>query len=476
MTYTTPPAGSDSLNLHNEFAPDSIEARDLRTLLHPSTNLKQHSQQGPIVHERAEGVYLWDNKGKQYLEGMAGLWCTALGYGNTELASVAEEQMRKMSYSQLFAGRTNEPSVLLAERLIEMAPMDSGRVFFGLSGSDANDTQVKLLWYYNNAIGRPEKKKIISRKRGYHGITVASGSLTGIPTFHKEFDLPLPGVMHVTSPHYYSEGLVGETEAQFVDRLLAELEQLILQEGPETIAGFIAEPIQGAGGVVVPPKDYLPRVAQLLQKHDIIFIDDEVICGFGRTGQPFGAQTFDIRPTTMSLAKALSSAYLPISAVLIPEYMHDAFASRSDELGNFGHGFTYSGHPVCAAVALRNLEIMEDMGLYAHAGKVGQVFQRRLSEFADHPLVGEVRGEGLIAAVELVKQKQPRTPFDPEAGVGAYCAAACQDAGVILRNLGDSVAFCPPLIITEDQIDELVNKFSIGLDATLDWATKTHLI
>ena len=476
MTYTTPPAGSDSLNLHNEFAPDSIEARDLRTLLHPSTNLKQHSQQGPIVHERAEGVYLWDNKGKQYLEGMAGLWCTALGYGNTELASVAEEQMRKMSYSQLFAGRTNEPSVLLAERLIEMAPMDSGRVFFGLSGSDANDTQVKLLWYYNNAIGRPEKKKIISRKRGYHGITVASGSLTGIPTFHKEFDLPLPGVMHVTSPHYYSEGLVGETEAQFVDRLLAELEQLILQEGPETIAGFIAEPIQGAGGVVVPPKDYLPRVAQLLQKHDIIFIDDEVICGFGRTGQPFGAQTFDIRPTTMSLAKALSSAYLPISAVLIPEYMHDAFASRSDELGNFGHGFTYSGHPVCAAVALRNLEIMEDMGLYAHAGKVGQVFQRRLSEFADHPLVGEVRGEGLIAAVELVKQKQPRTPFDPQTGVGAHCAAACQDAGVILRNLGDSVAFCPPLIITEDQIDELVNKFSIGLDATLDWATKTHLI
>jgi 4-aminobutyrate--pyruvate transaminase len=476
MTYTTPPGGSDSRNLHNEFAPDSIEAKDLRTLLHPSTNLKQHSRQGPIVHERAEGVYLWDNKGKQYLEGMAGLWCTALGYGNTELASVAEEQMRKMSYSQLFAGRTNEPSVLLADRLIEMAPMDSGRVFFGLSGSDANDTQVKLLWYYNNAIGRPEKKKIISRKRGYHGITVASGSLTGIPTFHKEFDLPLPGVMHVTCPHYYSEGLVGETEGQFVDRLLAELEQLILQEGPETIAGFIAEPIQGAGGVVVPPKDYLPRVAQLLQKHDIIFIDDEVICGFGRTGQPFGAQTFDIRPTTMSLAKALSSAYLPISAVLIPEYMHDAFASRSDELGNFGHGFTYSGHPVCAAVALRNLEIMEDMGLYAHAGKVGQVFQQRLREFADHPLVGEVRGAGLIAAVELVKQKQPRTPFDLQAGVGAYCAAACHDAGVILRNLGDSVAFCPPLIITEEQIDELVHKFSIGLDATLDWATKTHLI
>ncbi|MEC7970452.1 MAG: aminotransferase [Pseudomonadota bacterium] len=464
------------MHLHNEFAPDSVEARDLRALLHPSTNLKLHQEHGPTVHERADGVYLWDNKGKQYLEGMAGLWCTALGYGNKELAAVAEEQMRKMSYSQLFAGRTNEPSVLLAERLIEMAPMDGGRVFFGLSGSDANDTQIKLLWYYNNAIGRPDKKKIISRKRGYHGITIASGSLTGIPTFHKEFDLPLPGVMHVTCPHYYSEGLPGETEAQFVDRLLAELEQLILQEGAETIAAFIAEPIQGAGGVVVPPQGYLPRVAQLLAKHDILFIDDEVICGFGRTGQPFGAQTFGIKPTTMSLAKALSSAYLPISAVLLPDFMHDAFVSRSDELGNFGHGFTYSGHPVCAAVALRNLEIMDEMDLYTHANRIGKVFQERLRAFADHPLVGEVRGEGLIAAVELVQEKQPRKPFNLADGVGAYCSAACQDAGVILRNLGDNVAFCPPLIINEDQVDELISKFAVGLDATLTWAKSNRLI
>jgi 4-aminobutyrate--pyruvate transaminase len=282
--------------------------------------------------------------------------------------------------------------------------------------------------------------------------------------------------MHVTCPHYYSEGLAGETEAQFVDRLLAELEQLILHEGAETIAGFIAEPIQGAGGVVVPPKDYLPRVAELLAKNDILFIDDEVICGFGRTGQPFGAQTYGIQPTTMSLAKALSSAYLPISAVLLPEFMHDAFASRSDELGNFGHGFTYSGHPVCAAVALRNLEIMEEMDLYNHANRVGQVFQRRLREFSDHPLVGEVRGEGLIAAVELVRNKQPRTPFNPAEGVGAYCSAACQEAGVILRNLGDSVAFCPPLIINENQVDELISKFATGLDATLAWAKTNRLI
>jgi 4-aminobutyrate--pyruvate transaminase len=217
-------------------------------------------------------------------------------------------------------------------------------------------------------------------------------------------------------------------------------------------------------------------VAQLLQKHDIVFIDDEVICGFGRTGQPFGAQTFGFQPTTISLAKALSSAYLPISAVLLPEFMHDAFVGRSDELGNFGHGFTYSGHPVCAAVALRNLEIMEEMNLYTHAGKVGQVLQQRLRELADHPLVGEVRGAGLIAAIELVKHKQPRTPFDLKDGVGAYCAAACHKAGVILRNLGDSVAFCPPLVISEAQIDELVGKFTIGLDATWDWASKNRLI
>ncbi len=455
--------------LHNEFPPGSIEAKDLEHLLHPTTNLKLHAEQGPSVHERAEGVYLWDNQGKQYLEGMAGLWCTALGYGREELAEVAAEQMKKLSYSQLFAGKTNESSVLLAEKLKAMAPFDAGRVFYGLSGSDANDTQVKLMWYYNNAVGRPEKKKIISRKKGYHGVTVASGSLTGLPPFHNAFDLPLPHVLHTDCPHYYSEAESGETETEFVDRIVNSLEDLIVREGADTIAAFIAEPILGAGGVIVPPPGYYEKVQAVLQKHDIFFIDDEVICGFGRTGNAFGAETMGITPTTMSVAKALSSAYLPISAVLVPEFMHDAFAAKSDELGVFGHGFTYSGHPVCAAVALKNLEIMEEMDLFNHAARVGQAFQERMHSFADHPLVGETRGAGLIGGIELVKEKEPRVPFAAKEGVGAYCSAACAEEGLIVRNMGDTIAFCPPLIITDEQVDELFTKFATGLDKTLNW-------
>ena len=298
---------------------------------------------------------------------MAGLWCTALGYGEEELAKVAAEQLRRLSYSQLFAGKTHEPSVLLAEKLKEMVPFDAGRVFFGLSGSDANDTQVKLMWYYHNLIGRPERKKIISRRGGFHGVTVAAGSLTGLPPFHAQFDLPIPNILHTDSPFYYREAQQGETEDDFTTRLANNLEDLIQAEGPETIAAFIAEPVLGAGGVVVPPDGYYTKTQDVLRRHRIFFIDDEVVCGFGRTGNPFGAQTFAIEPTTMSLAKALSSAYLPISATLIPEFMYDPFIEASREIGVFGHGFTYSGHPVCTALALRNLELMEERQIFAHA-------------------------------------------------------------------------------------------------------------
>jgi 4-aminobutyrate--pyruvate transaminase len=457
--------------LHNEFPPDSIESKDLAHLLHPTTNLKAHHETGPTVHARAEGVYLWDNQGNQYLEGMAGLWCTALGYGEEELARVAQEQMRTLCYSQLFAGKTNEPSVLLAEKLKAMAPMDAGRVFFGLSGSDANDTQVKLMWYYNNAIGRPEKKKIISRIRGYHGVTVASGSLTGLPPFHKHFDLPLAGILHTDCPHYYRGREGGESEAQFVDRIVGNLEDLIAREGPETIAAFIAEPIMGAGGVIVPPAGYYQKVQALLAEHDILFIDDEVICGFGRTGRPFGAQTFGIVPDTMSVAKAVSSAYLPLSAVLLPEKLYEAFVAMSPELGNFGHGFTYSGHPVCAAVALRNLELMEERDLFAHAARVGERMQDRLALLADHPLVGEVRGAGLIGGVELVADKETGSPFPANKGVGAYCMARCEAHGLILRAMGDTMAMCPPLIISDGQIDELLDKLTVALNETLAWVS-----
>ncbi|MCB1684098.1 MAG: aminotransferase class III-fold pyridoxal phosphate-dependent enzyme [Pseudomonadales bacterium] len=458
--------------LHNEFPPESIEAKDLAHLLHPATNLAQHHQVGPKVLSRAKGVYLWDNQGRQYLEGMAGLWCTALGYGEEELVRVAETQMRKLCYSQIFGGRTNEASVLLAEKLKAMAPMDAGRVFFGLSGSDANDTQVKLMWYYNNAIGRPEKKKIISRQRGYHGVTVAAGSLTGLPPFHKHFDLPIAGILHTDCPHYYRGAEPGESEAAFVDRIVGNLEALILREGPETIAAFIAEPVMGAGGVIVPPRGYFEKVQALLRRHEILFIDDEVICGFGRTGQPFGAQTFNIQPDTMSIAKAVSSAYLPLSAVLLPEYMYDAFKAMSAELGNFSHGFTYSGHPVCAAVALRNIELMEERDLFAHAARIGVTIQQRLAGLADHPLVGEARGVGMIGALELVADKATKTPFPATRGAGAKLQARCEANGLIMRALGDTVALCPPLVISDSQVDELFTKLGRSLDETLAEVSK----
>ena len=456
-------------NLHNEFPAGSIEALDLQHLLHPTTHLKQHHETGPKVHARAKGVYVWDNHGKQYLEGMSGLWCTALGYGEEALVEAAAEQMRTLSYSQLFGGKTNEPSVLLAEKLVSMMPFAANRVFFGLSGSDANDTQMKLMWYYHNAIGKPKKKKIISRWRGYHGVTIASGSLTGLPAFHGHFDLPIANVLHTDTPHHYRAPEPGESEAAFVDRLVRNLENLILREDPDTIAAMIAEPVMGAGGVIVPPAGYFPAIEAVLRKYDILLIDDEVICGFGRTGRPFGAQALAMSPTTMSVAKALSSAYLPISAVIIPEFMYEPIVELSATMGTFAHGFTYSGHPVCAAVALKTLQIIEERNIYDHVASISGMFQQRLRAFADHPLVGEARGIGLIGAVELVQDKASRQAFASRQGVGAYCVARGEANGLILRNLGDAIAFCPPLIITADQIDELFTKFDRALNETLAW-------
>ena len=455
--------------LHNQFPADSLEARDLQHLLHPTTNLKQLETTGPKVHARAKGVYLWDNQGRQYLEGMAGLWCTALGYGEEALVEAAATQMRTLSYSQLFGGKTNEPSVLLAEKLTSMMPFEAGRVFFGLSGSDANDTQMKLMWYYHNAIGRPEKKKIISRLRGYHGVTVASGSLTGLPYFHSHFDLPIANVLHTEAPHWYRGAKDGENEAQYVQRLVESLESMILAEGPETIAAMIAEPVMGAGGVIVPPDGYFEAVGKVLERHGILLIDDEVICGFGRTGKPFGAQTLGMRPTTMSVAKALSSAYLPISAVIIPEYLYEPMVELSGTMGTFAHGFTYSGHPVCAAVALRTLELFEERDIFAHVARIAVPFQQRLQTLGDHPLVGEARGIGLIGAVELVQDKATKKAFPGKQGVGAYCAARAEANGLIVRNLGDSVAMCPPLIITDAQVDELFSKLEKAIDETWAW-------
>lgn len=447
----------------------STSDRDHLSVLHPTTDLPALRRDGPLVIERGQGIRVWDEDGREYIEGLAGLWCTALGYGVEELAEAAAEQIRKLSFSHLFAGRSHEPAVALAEKLREIGPVENAKAFFGTSGSDANDTQVKLVWYYNNALGRSEKKKIISRRRGYHGVSLAAGSMTGLPPFHKSFDLPLPQFRHVTCPHHYREGEPGETEAEFTARLAAELDELIRAEGPETVAAFIAEPVLGAGGVVVPPEGYYPAIQKVLDEHDVLLIDDEVICGFGRLGTPFGAEAMGMRPDTASVAKALSSAYVPISAVLVPDEMVDVFVEAGERWGVFGHGFTYTGHPVCAAVALKALELMEERDLFAHADRVGRYFQAGLRRFADHPLVGEVRGRGLLGACELVADRGTREAFPVQRGVGTYCMNRCLDHGVILRALGDTVAFCPPLIVTESDIDEILERFGRGLDETLAW-------
>jgi 4-aminobutyrate--pyruvate transaminase len=447
----------------------SLAQRDLDALLHPTTHLARHREQGPFIIERGEGIHVWDNHGQQYIEGMAGLWCTALGYGVQELADVASEQMQKLAYSHLFGSKSHEPAILLAEKLKQMAPFAAAKVFFGHSGSDANDTQIKLIWYVNNALGRPNKKKIIARQRAYHGVTLGAGSLTGLQVNHNGFDLPLPYVLRVRCPHYYREAEPGESEEAFASRLADELEALILHEDPDTIAAFIAEPIMGAGGVVVPPATYFEKIQAVLKRYDILLIDDEVITGFGRTGEMFGAQVVGMQPDTMSVAKGLSSGYQPIGAVLFPDWMDDALHDASAKLGVFGHGYTYSGHPVCAAVALKNLELIEQHHVVGHAAHVSKRFQARLQAFADHPLVGEARGVGLIGAVELVRNKHSKLSFEPSLGIGAYCQARCEAHGLIIRALGDSIAFCPPLVISEAQIDEMFDRFAIALDETLAW-------
>ena len=452
--------------------PNSLAARDIETLIHPYTNLNLHKEEGPLVIERGKGIYVWDSDGKEYIEGLAGLWCTALGFGEEALVEAATEQLNKLPYYHLFGGKSQGPAVELAERLKSMAPMPVSKVFFVNSGSEANDSQIKLIWYYNNALGRPDKKKIISRTKAYHGVTIAAASLTGLSYAHQDFDLPIPGILHTDCPHYYHFAEQGETEEEFATRLAGNLEKMILDEGPDTIAAFIAEPVMGAGGVIVPPKTYFQKIQAVLKKYDIIFIDDEVICGFGRTGNTFGCEAFGFTPDTMSVAKSLSSAYLPIGAVLIPDDIYQAMVDESRKLGIFGHGFTYSGHPVCAAVALKNLDLMSERGIVGHVGDVAPHFQKHLNAMGAHPLVGEVRGIGLIGACEFIADKKAKRSFDPKQGIGPYCAARAQDHGLIVRSLGDTIAFYPPLIITEAEIDELFDRFARALAETEAWVEK----
>jgi 4-aminobutyrate--pyruvate transaminase len=443
---------------------NSPASRDVANLLHPFTNVATHPATGPHILSRGQGVYVYDDAGKEYIEGLAGLWCAALGFGERELVAAAVRQLERLPYYHLFAGKSYGPAIDLAEKLKSIAPAEFSKVFFANSGSEANDTAVKMVWYYNNAIGRREKKKIISRLRGYHGVTVAAGSLTGLPYATADFDLPIDRIKHAPCPHYWREGRPGESEEAFADRMAAELDAMIEAEGPQTVAAFVAEPVQGAGGVILPPKGYFQKVQAVLKKHDVLMIADEVICGFGRTGNWWGSQTYGVQPDILTCAKALSSAYLPISAVLISEPIFQALQKNSEKLGLFGHGFTYSGHPVCAAVALRAVQLIEERGLLAHVREVSGRFLTRLHEFAEHPMVGETRGVGLLGGVELCAHKETKRPFEASRRMAARVAAAAQEEGLIVRGLvGDVVAFCPPLIITEKQIDEMFGRFARAL-------------
>jgi 4-aminobutyrate--pyruvate transaminase len=439
-----------------DLRPNSDEARDIAYHFHGYTDAQKHEDVGPLIIDRGEGCYVFDSHGKRYIEGMAGLWSVAVGFNEKRLIDVAHEQMKKLPYYHNFAHRSHGPAIDLAEKLIEIAPVPMSKVFYTNSGSEANDTIVKMVWYRLNALGKPGKKKIISRMRGYHGVTVASASMTGLPNNHRSFDLPLDGILHTTCPHYWREGQEDETEAAFATRCAQDLDDMIEAEGPDTVAAFIAEPVMGAGGVVVPPATYWEKIQAVLAKYDILLIADEVICGFGRTGNMFGSTTYDIKPDILTMSKQITSSYFPFSAFMINNRVYDPIAEESGKIGVLGHGYTAGGHPVGAAVALENIKIIEERDLVTNAAERGAELQAGLANFADHPLVGEARGVGLIAALELIAPAGRESEF--AAGkLGAQMNAIMLENGLMSRNMLDAVAFCPPLIVTSEQVTEMMN-------------------
>ena len=453
-TATTDPRGNSAVS------------RDIAYAIHPYTNLKTHLENGPLVITRGEGIHVYDEEGKEYIEGLAGLWCTGLGYNETRLVDAATNAMRRLPFYHQFGGKAHDAGIDLAEQLIGMAPVPMSKVFFANSGSEANDTAMKLVWYYWNAMGKPEKKKIVSRIKAYHGVTIATASLTGLPNNHRDFDLPIARVLHADCPQHYRFAEAGESEEAFSSRLAVNLEALIQREGPETIAAFFAEPVMGAGGVIVPPATYFDKIQPILKKYDILFIVDEVICGFGRTGNMFGTQTYNLQPDMISMAKNLSSAYLPISALMINERVFQGMVTESEKIGTFGHGFTYSGHPVASAVALETLKIYVERDIVGQVRRVGPRLQAGLRKLGGHPLVGDARGVGLIGGLELVKNKTTKESFDPKQLVGAQVAKRAEAHGLIVRAIGDTIAVCPPMIIDEAQIDKLLDRLGRALDDT----------
>jgi len=443
----------------------ALEDLDKQTLLHPFTSIAEHQVNGPHIFATGKGIRVTDSRGLEYIDGMAGLWCVNVGYGRAEIGDAMAAQINALSYFHSFMCAANEPSILLANRLSNLFPGESKKVFFGCTGSDANDTQIKLVWQYNNLLGKPHRKKIISRQGSYHGVTVGAASMSGLPHLHAHFDVPLDRFLHTAKPHHYWGAEPGESEREFSARLAADLESLIVREGPDTVAAFIMEPVMGAGGVIPPPEGYFDAVLPVVKKYGLLLISDEVVCGFGRLGRWSGAEYFGFTPDLATYAKGLTSGYAPLSACVIADHVWQVFKDASLEAGPFGHGYTYSAHPVCAAAAMANLDIIDRENLVAHAEIVGMHFQQRLREkFSSHPLVGEVRGIGLIAGIEIVADKKRKQPWILKLALARRLSNHARAHGVICRPIYNTIAFSPPLIVTIDDVEEIIDRFSRGLN------------
>ena len=440
---------------------EPLEAWDRDHFFHPSTAMGAHAR-GETPHriiETGSGVYIKDADGKESLDGFAGLYCVNVGYGRTEIAEAIAEQAHKLAYYHAYVGHASDPAIRLSKMIADRAPEGLNHVYYGLSGSDANETNIKLVWYVNNVLGRPEKKKIISRWRGYHGSGVMTGSLTGLALFHNKFDLPRAPILHTEAPYYFRRENPDQTPEQFAQHCADKLEELILAEGPDTVAAFIGEPVLGTGGIVPPPAGYWEKIQAVLRKYDVMLIADEVVTGFGRLGSMFGSAHYGMDPDLVTIAKGLTSAYAPLSGTIVHDRVWKVLEKGSDELGPIGHGWTYSAHPICAAAGVANLELIDRLGLVDNAGKVGAYFNKAMQDaLADHPNVGDVRGEGLMAAVEFVEDKADRKFFDPSKKIGPTLSAAALERGLITRAMpqGDILGFAPPLCLTEAEADKIV--------------------
>jgi L-2,4-diaminobutyrate transaminase len=451
---------------------DRLARWDRESFLHPSTHLGQHARgesPGRIV-TGGSGVFIEDRDGRRLLDAFAGLYCVNVGYGRQKIADAIAEQAKNLAYYHAYVGHGTEASIRLSKMIIDRAPKGMSRVYYGLSGSDANETNIKLIWYYNNVLGRPEKKKIISRWRGYHGSGVMTGSLTGLAGFHNAFDLPRAPILHTEAPYYYRREDRSLSEEQFAQYCADQLEKLIVAQGPETIAAFIGEPVLGTGGIVPPPKGYWQKIQAVLKKYDILLVADEVVTGFGRLGSMFGSDHYGIEPDLITIAKGLTSAYAPLSGVIVGDKVWKVLVEGSDKLGPIGHGWTYSAHPICAAAGVANLELIDELDLVKNAGETGAYFRKALSDaVAGHKNVGDVRGEGMLAAVEFVEDKDDRKFFDAAKKIGPQVAAALATSGVIGRAMpqGDILGFAPPLCLTHEEADTVVAKTAEAVKAVL---------